>query len=144
MGKLDVRPLRTVLFCGGDRPDDIERGFASGADSIVIDLEEPRTPFPESERDKARQIARSFVDGAGPGPVIFARIQPARTGQTLKDLRAVMGGRLGGVLVPKIESPADVHAVDALLGCMEVEHGLEMGTTAIYPILETAQSLRLA
>ena len=25
MGKLDVRPLRTVLFCGGDRPDDIDR-----------------------------------------------------------------------------------------------------------------------
>jgi citrate lyase subunit beta/citryl-CoA lyase len=144
MGKLDVRPLRTVLFCGGDRPDDIVRAFESGADSIVIDLEEPRTPFPESEREKARNVTRSFIDGAGPGPVIFARVQPASTGQTLKDLRAVMSGRLGGVLVPKIESPADVHAVDALLGCMEVEHGLAMGTIAIYPILETAQSLRLA
>ena len=69
MGKLDVRPLRTVLFCGGDRPDDIVRAFESGADSIVIDLEEPRTPFPESEREKARNVTRSFIDGAGPGPV---------------------------------------------------------------------------
>ena len=56
MGKLDVRPLRSVLFCGGDRPEDIDRAFGSGADSIVLDLEEPRTPFPEPER---RRLAGS-------------------------------------------------------------------------------------
>ena len=54
-------------------------------------------------------------------------MQPWTTGQTLKDLRAVMGPSLGGILIPKIESPADVHAVDALLTCMEAEFGLELG-----------------
>jgi len=143
--RADVRPVRTVLFCAGDRPEDIERGFSSGADSIVIDLEEPRTPFTEAMREVARQQVRTFLDGApADGPIVFARVQPAATGQTLKDLRAVIGPRLGGSLVPKIDSPADIHAADALLGCMEAEAGLPMGHTAIYPILETAQALRLA
>jgi citrate lyase subunit beta/citryl-CoA lyase len=140
-----VRPLRTVLFCAGDQPADIARGFASGADSIVIDLEEPCTPFTEAMREQARGEVRAFLDAApSSGPVVFARVQPASTGHTLKDLRAVVGARLGGVLVPKILGPADIHAADALLGCMEVEAGVPMGSTAIYPILETAQALRLA
>jgi citrate lyase subunit beta/citryl-CoA lyase len=140
------RPLRTVLFCAGDQTADIERGLASGADSIVIDLEEPRTPFPESERQSARRDVRALLDGPGTTgePLIFARVQPPATGQTLKDLRAVMGERLAGVLVPKVDGPADIHAIDALLGCMEVDLDRPAGSTMVYPILETAQALRLA
>jgi citrate lyase subunit beta/citryl-CoA lyase len=146
MEKSDARPLRTVLFCAGDRMRDIEVGLASGADSIVVDLEEPRTPFPEQERDKARRAVRLLLDQPGQvdEPLIFARVQPPTTGQTLKDLRAVMGTRLAGVLVPKVQGPADIHAMDALLGCMEVDLDLVPGSTAVYPILETAQALRLA
>src|SRR5580658_5708541 len=118
MGRSDARPLRTVLFCAGDQPADIERGLVSGADSIVIDLEEPRTPFPESEREEAPLRVRSLLDGPAQvgEPLLFARVQPPATGQTLKDLRAVMGARLAGVLVPKVNGPADIHAIDALLG----------------------------
>jgi citrate lyase subunit beta/citryl-CoA lyase len=135
-----------VLFCAGDQTADIERGLASGADSIVIDLEEPRTPFPESERQSARRDVRALLDGPGTTgePLIFARVQPPATGQTLKDLRAVMGERLAGVLVPKVDGPADIHAIDALLGCMEVDLDRPAGSTMVYPILETAQALRLA
>jgi citrate lyase subunit beta/citryl-CoA lyase len=146
MDRVAVRPLRTVLFCAGDQRVDIERGLASGADSIVVDLEEPRTPFAESERRRARRDVRELLDGpAAPGdPLIFARVQPPATGQTLKDLRAVMGHRLTGVLVPKVEGPADIHAIDALLGCTEVDLDLPAHSTTVYPILETAQALRLA
>jgi citrate lyase subunit beta/citryl-CoA lyase len=146
MGKHDARPLRTVLFCAGDQPDDIQRGLASGTDSIVIDLEEPRTPFPESARAEARRQVRALLDQPGSmgEPLIFARVQHPGTGQTLKDLRAVMGDRLAGVLVPKVEGPRDVHGIDALLGCMEVDLELPDGHTMVYPILETAQALRLA
>ncbi len=142
-----ARPLRTVLFVGGHEREGIERALASGADSIVIDLEEPRTPFPEGEREKTRLIVRELLDGLGADaglPVIFARVQPPSTGQTLKDLRAVMGPNLSGVLLPKVMGPADVHAIDALLTCMEVDLGLAAGATVVYPILETAQAIRLA
>ncbi|HLG85876.1 MAG TPA: aldolase/citrate lyase family protein [Alphaproteobacteria bacterium] len=147
MGKHDARPLRTVLFCAGSEEADIVAGWNSGADSIVIDLEEPCTPISEAIRENARALVKSFLAKAQPGPgkpLIFVRVQPVSTGQTLKDLRAVIGEKLAGVLVPKIESPADVHGVDALLNCLEAEQGIAMGHTMIYPILETAQALRLA
>jgi len=145
MAKHDAKPLRTVLFCAGSEEDDIREGFHSGADSMVIDLEEPRTPFSEAQRDDARALVRRFLDSLPPtGPTVFARVQNPHTGQTLKDLRAVMGPRLDGILIPKIDNPADVHMVDGLLNCMEVDLGLKPGHTMVYPILETAQALRLA
>ena len=145
-----VRPLRSVLFARGDDRDSLEKAVASGADSIVADLEEPRTPYTEADRERGRGVAREFFDAQpatadrGGAPLLFARVQPWTTGQTLKDLRAVMGPSLGGILIPKIESPTDVHAVDALLTCMEAECGLGLGSVVVYPILETADAIRLA
>lgn len=146
MVRENVRPLRTVLFCAGDNEKAVRAAYASGADSIMIDLEEPRTPFPEVEREKARSLVVSILQSLPKeeGPQIFARVQPPSTGQALKDLRAVIGERVSGILLPKIYSPADVHGLDALLTCLETEVGLPIGHTAIYPILETAEALRLA
>ena len=92
MSKDDAKPIRTLLFVAGSEHEDVLRP-GHGADAIVIDLEEPRTPFPESERVNARGTVRSFstAGGAAGGPALFARVQPPDTGQTLKDLRAVMG-----------------------------------------------------
>jgi citrate lyase subunit beta/citryl-CoA lyase len=139
-----------VLFSRGDERASLEKAVTSGADSIVADLEEPRTPYTEPDRERGRAVAREFFDdqaattSRGAAPLLFARVQPWTTGQTLKDLRAVMGPSLGGILIPKIESPADVHAIDALLTCMEAEFGLEPGSVVVYPILETAAAIRLA
>ena len=147
MDKGTAPPLRSVLFVPGDQPAQVEAALASGADSIVIDLEEPRTPFPESARETARAGVRAFFDGVDADrarPLRFVRVQPPSTGQTLKDLRAVMGPALDAVLVPKVHGPEAIHAADALLAGMEVEHGLPIGTVAIYPILETAAALRNA
>jgi citrate lyase subunit beta / citryl-CoA lyase len=138
-----IRPIRTLLFCAGDNEDVLDRGWSSGADAMVIDLEEPRTPFPEPARVEARSLVGRWLGArSGNGPVLFARVQPWSTGQTLKDLGAVMG--VAGILVPKVQGPADLTATDALVGCMEVERGIPLGQTWLYPILETAQALRLA
>jgi citrate lyase subunit beta / citryl-CoA lyase len=146
MDKATARPLRSVLFAAGNNRETLDKAAASGADSVVCDLEEPATPYPESERVLGRAVAREFFDShaAGQRPLLFARVQNPSTGQTLKDLRAVMGPSLAGILVPKIQGPADIHAADALLGCMEVEYDLPFQSLVIYPVLETAQALRLA
>ena len=145
MTKEDAKPLRTVLFCAGTEEGEIRAAFASGADSIVIDLEEPCTPINEAVRERARALVKSILASLPPtGPKVFVRVQRPAKGQTLKDLRAVMCPRLDGILVPKIDSPADVHMTEGLLNCMEVDLGLPMGKTQIYPILETAQALRRA
>jgi citrate lyase subunit beta / citryl-CoA lyase len=141
-----ARPLRTVLFTGGHDRAGIDAALASGADSVVIDLEEPRTPFPEHERVAARELVRDLLAElpGRPSPLIFVRVQPWTSGGTLDDLDAVMSARLGGILVPKVQSPGDVVAADALVTNMERRHGIVGGSVVLYPILETAQALRLA
>jgi citrate lyase subunit beta / citryl-CoA lyase len=147
MSKQDATPIRTLLFVAGSEQEEVLGAAGHGADAIVIDLEEPRTPYSEGEREATRLRMRTFFDGAAGqagSPRWFVRVQPPDTGQTLKDLRAVIGSHLAGVLLPKVYGPEDVYKLDSLLTCLEAESGLAMGSTVVYPILETAQSLRLA
>jgi citrate lyase subunit beta/citryl-CoA lyase len=140
-------PIRSLLFVAGSDDDSVRHAAEQGADAVVVDLEEPRTPFPEAARERARSAVRTFFQsqrGDRERPRWFARVQPPGTGQTLKDLRAVMGPQLTGVLLPKVQGPEDVYRADGLLTCMEGELELPLGSTSLYPILETAQSIRLA
>jgi len=147
MNKADAKPLRSLLFTPGDQELRIAENATSGADALFLDLEEPRTPCPESVRVKARGLVREFLDTAPTGPadpVYFVRVQPVASGMILRDLQAVMGPNLTGILLPKITGPADVHAADAILTCVETEMGLPVGETMLYPILENAQAIRQA
>ncbi|HEY8216756.1 MAG TPA: aldolase/citrate lyase family protein, partial [Acidimicrobiia bacterium] len=139
-------PLRTVLFTGGHDRDGVERALTSGADSVVIDLEEPRTPFPEPERVLARALVQQILSDRpmADRPLIFVRPQPWPSGGTLDDLDAVMGPNLAGILVAKVQSPGDIVAADALVTNIERRRGIPRGQVVLYPILETAQALRLA
>ena len=68
MGKLDARPLRSLLFTPGDQEARIAENAKSGADALFLDIEEPRTPCPESTRVRARGLVREFLDDAPTGP----------------------------------------------------------------------------
>ncbi|MFN8027685.1 MAG: aldolase/citrate lyase family protein [Acidimicrobiia bacterium] len=141
-----TRPLRSLVFAPGDDADALVATAASGADAMVVDREEPRTPYSEPDRVRGRRVAREFFDSRDPEalPWIFARVQPPSTGMTWRDLDAVVSPALKGILLRKIVSPAYVHAADAQLTCVEVEHGLPRGSLLIYPILETANAIRIA
>ncbi len=147
MGKVDAKPLRSLLFTPGDQEQRIADNAVSGADALFLDIEEPRTPCPEPIRVRARGLVREFLHTAptGPGdPAYFVRVQPVASGMILRDLQAVMGPNLAGVLLPKITGPADVFAADAIIGCIETELGIPVGTTMLYPILENASAIRNA
>ena len=68
MDEDEAGPLRSVLFCAGDDEADVRAALASGADAVVIDLEEPRTPCTDEVRTRARRVARSALDSAIPVP----------------------------------------------------------------------------
>lgn len=146
MTKENAKPIRSLLFCPGDNEQAVREAYAAGADAIAIDLEEPRAPFSEEQRKQSRRQLTGILDSFPQTGVskIFVRVQPIATGQSIKDLRAVIGEKVTGILQPKIYGPEDIHGMDAILNCMEAEAGLPSGHTAIYPILETAQALRLA
>lgn len=145
-----VPPLRSVLFVPGSNAEAVERAAASGADAVVLDLEEPETPMTDAVRARAHAVCGELLRGRAPvglherGTRFFARVRTAFSGGAFEDLRAVLAPALAGVLVPKLRGPEDVVAMDALVLAAEVEAGRARGSTWLYPILETAEGLRLA
>ncbi|HEX7095572.1 MAG TPA: aldolase/citrate lyase family protein [Acidimicrobiales bacterium] len=146
-------PLRSVLFVPGSDDDAVHAAVEAGADALIIDLEEPQTPMTDAVRERARSIVAEFLDERSRAlrgqpwetrPLIFCRVQPARTGQMWADLLACLRPALTGIVVPKSYGPDDLVAADAVITNAEATVGRELGSTWIYPIFETAQAIRLA
>ena len=145
--RAEIGPIRSALFVPGSDAKQVAEAPATHADAVILDLEEPETPFPEPARERARAIVGAFLATAPTGrgaPRWFARVQAPWSGRMLADLRAVLHPSLAGILVPKSQGPDAIVAADALLTNAEVEAGLAPGSVRLWPILETAPALRLA
>lgn len=98
---------RTLLFVPGDRPDRFEKAAASGADGVIIDLEDAVVP---AHKDSARYSAIQWVTDHQ----ALIRINPGETELQTADLAALQlasARSLTGVVIPKCESHDDVHRV---------------------------------
>jgi citrate lyase subunit beta / citryl-CoA lyase len=142
-------PVRSVLFVAGSDEAGLAGALATGADALILDLEEPQMPMTEAVRERARALVASFLDDAPPSdgarrPLLFCRVQPARTGQLWPDLLACLRPALTGIAVPKSYGPDDLVAADAVLTNAEAHVGRPLGSTWIYPIFETAEAIRRA
>ena len=68
MGKTTALPLRSLLFTPGDQEARIAENAKSGADALFLDLEEPRTPCPESTRVRPVGSSASSSTPRRPAP----------------------------------------------------------------------------
>ena len=143
-----TRPLRSLVFVPGSDEKKLAETPGQAADAVVLDMEEPQTPMTEAVRERTRELVSAFLADVDrhpdDHPLYFARLRPASSGHMLRDLQAIAGPGLAGILVPKIEDPRDIVAADALVTNVEVMAGLPRGSVLLYPILETAQAIRLA
>lgn len=102
--------LRSLLFVPGDRPDRMEKALASGADALILDLEDSVTP---ERKGHAREAVAEFLAKQHDGPALWVRINPLDSGMTQDDLAAARGA--DGIVLPKSASGQDVAALDAML-----------------------------
>ncbi|WP_337847252.1 CoA ester lyase [Sphingomonas sp.] len=102
--------LRSLLFVPGDRPDRMEKALASGADALILDLEDSVTP---ERKGDARAAVAAFLARQQGGPALWVRINPLDSGMTQDDLAAARGAY--GIVLPKAASGQDVAALDAML-----------------------------
>lgn len=132
--------MRSLLFVPGDSGRKLARGLASGADVLLVDLEDSVVP---AAKGAAREQARAFLQAAREGgPKIYVRVNSLATGLTDDDLAAVMPGRPDGIMLPKSASGRDVQHLSAKLAVHEALVGLESGVTRIIAIAtETAASM---
>ena len=148
MQRPPVRPIRSLVFVPGSDEKRLAEAPKLPADAVMLDMEEPQTPMTEAVRLRTRELVRAFLTDVSQNPDghprYFVRLRPASGGHMLEDLQAVALPGLTGILVPKIEDPRDVVASDALVTNVEVAAGLAPGSIHLYPILETANAIRLA
>ena len=108
--------LRSLLFVPGDRPDRFAKAAASGADALILDLEDA---VAASAKDVARAAVGEWLRAPATVPR-FVRINPVDGALAIGDLDVLIGTSPDGIVVPKAEGAATIASVDALLA----DHGL--------------------
>ena len=135
--------IRSFLFIPGDSERKLAKGPATGADALILDLEDAVTP---ENREPARALVREYLQ-AHPQrepQQIWVRINPlsAPSDLALTDLAHVMPGAPDGIVLPKPDDAAAALALDHHCAALEAREGLPIGATRILAVAtETAASL---
>jgi len=123
--------MRSLLFLPADSERKLARAPGSGADALILDLEDSVVP---ANRPLARRQARDFLAATGSaGFRRYVRINPLASEAALDDLAAVMPGRPHGILLPKC-IPEDLRTLDHYLSAFEAAFQLSSGTTRVIAI----------
>ncbi|MFG2529558.1 HpcH/HpaI aldolase/citrate lyase family protein [Streptomyces sp. NPDC048516] len=98
----------TWLYVPGDRPEVVARALGSGADVVVVDLEDAVAP---DRKEHALRAAAELLSDPSPGPCpVHVRVNALDgplAAHEIRTLAALPG--LAGLRLPKVQSPADVH-----------------------------------
>jgi citrate lyase subunit beta/citryl-CoA lyase len=135
-------PRRSCLSVPGSSEKMLGKGPGLGADMVFIDLEDSVSPL---EKEAARSKAVNAIRDQDWGEtVLCVRVNAWDTPWTTYDVLEVVGNageRLEEVMLPKVQSAAEVVALDLLLTQVEQEAGLPAGHIGIEAQIETARGL---
>ena len=105
--------LRSLLFVPADRPERFAKAAASGADALILDLEDS---VAAEKKDAGRAAIAAWLAGDRAGVTTFVRVNPLDGDLTDADLGAVLPGRPDGLVLPKAEGAASVTTLVGKLG----------------------------
>lgn len=120
-----IGPLVVPLFVPGDRPERFAKAAASGADAVILDLEDA---VPAEHKTFARERVR---DHGLAGPRTIVRINARTTAFFSADLAALAGTPVAALMLPKAERATDIAAIHAALG----------RTVPVIPLIESAADM---
>ena len=134
--------MRSLLFVPADGGSKLDKAIASGADAVIIDLEDSIAP---ERKEAARAAALDFLrraSAAAQRPRLLVRINGLDTGMTDADLDTIVAGRPDAVVFPKAEGATSVVHLDAKLTAREAIAGVPEGQIKILAqAVETAAGL---
>ena len=123
--------MRSLLFVPADGGSKLDKAVASGADAVIVDLEDSIAP---ERKDTARVAALDFLKRAGAAkqrPRLLVRINGLDTGMIDADLDVIIPGRPDAIVFPKAEGGASVVHLDAKLTAREAIAGVPEGQIKI-------------
>jgi (3S)-malyl-CoA thioesterase len=110
---LTARPWRSVLYIPGSKPRALEKARGLACDAIIFDLEDAVSP---SEKAAARDTLAGALRAGGFGArARIVRINALDTEWGAGDAAALSGLEVEGVLLPKVDGPAQLDALAALV-----------------------------
>jgi len=131
--------MRSLLFVPADSERKLDRAWHSGADALILNLEDSVVP---ANRSMARRQARAFLASSGSTDFLrYVRVNPLASEVALDDLVAVVPERPDGILLPKCQ-PEDVRTLDHYLSALEAAFALPLGAIRVIAIAtETAAAV---
>lgn len=126
--------IRSFLFAPGNVARRVEKALTLDCDAVIIDLEDS---VGLSDKAATRPVAAEALRRPRRG-LGYLRVNAASTEFCLRDLTETLHAGVDGVVIPKVESAAELHAVDWLMANLEREQGIAVGSIALMPIIETA------
>jgi citrate lyase subunit beta/citryl-CoA lyase len=129
---------RSFLFAPGNVPRRVEKALTLEADAVIVDLEDSVAISEKAATRKA--VAEALLrPRRGRG---YVRVNAASTPYCYGDLVETIHKGVDGVLLPKVESAGELHAIDWLLANLERERGLAEGSIDLMPQIETAAGVQ--
>lgn len=126
--------MRSLLFVPGDSQKKLQKGLESGADALILDLEDS---VALDAKPQARELTRDFLKETGAlarRPRLIVRVNALSTGLTEADLDAIMPGAPDAIMLPKAEGGPDLTHLAAQIAVREAECDLADGATRIIAI----------
>lgn len=129
--------LRTALFVPATRPDRVDKALGTGADAVIIDLEDAVAHALKAEaRAAARQKLMEHASER-----LLVRVNALGSGENQKDLAAVVTPSLRAVMLPKVESPEQVREIHRRLLAAEQGCGRPPGALGVLALIESARAV---
>ena len=128
---------RSYLFVPGNHARRVEKALQAGADAVILDLEDA---VALAEKSAAREAVVEAL-GRPRACRAYVRVNAVDTDFCFDDLMAVSGAPLEGVVLPKVESAADLRMVDWVLAGRERALGRPVGGIDLLPLVETARGV---
>lgn len=103
--------LRSLLFVPGDRPERFAKAAASGADAIILDLEDSVSL---ANKDAARHAIADYLAGTRE-VVTLVRVNPLDGHLTAADVAAILAAGPDAIMLPKAEGAPSIAQLDTIL-----------------------------
>jgi citrate lyase subunit beta/citryl-CoA lyase len=125
---------RSFLFAPGNVARRVEKALTLEADAVIVDLEDS---VAIAEKAATRESVAAALQRPRRGRG-YVRVNAPATHFCFGDLSEVLHAKVDGVVLPKVESAADLHAIDWLVWNLERSHGIAEGSIDLMPQIETA------
>ncbi|MEC7364352.1 MAG: aldolase/citrate lyase family protein, partial [Actinomycetota bacterium] len=139
-----IRPRRSNLAVPGSSPKMLDKAKGLPADQVFMDIEDAVASL--AKPDARKNIVAALNEGGYDGKVCSVRVNDWTTEWTYLDVIEVVSGagaNLDCIMLPKVQDPEQIRALDMLLSQIEKSEGLDVGRIGIEAQIENAMGLTM-